>query len=250
MKKKIIMIICGVLVIFSACGKDSKSVIELHMETDEDYEKDRDEQDGSGDDGDVPVAVDGSGRDREEKNFDGSADEEGEEMSVERKDGERFEDVITIEGMEEKVIYEHVRNEALGFEIDYDCGLFIRRSEPDKESFICIYDKMDDPENYLELTYRPQDMDSVIKAISEELSVDYEIIEEPYMLGNAGSCIRIDASASADGSGTPDRLQMVYIIPAADGTLVGTAHYGFESAEGFGRRFSYIMKTLTLINRN
>ncbi len=131
-----------------------------------------------------------------------------------------------------------------------DCELFIRRSEPDKESFFCIYDKKDDPENYLEITYRPQDSDSVIKAVSEELSADYEISEESYMLDNAGSCIRIDASASADGSGTPDRLQMVYIVPAGDGTLVGTAHYGFESAEGFGRRFAYIMKTLTLIDKD
>ena len=40
---------------------------------------------------------------------------------------------------------------------------------------------------------------------------------------------------------------MVYIIPAPDGCRVATAHYSFESAEGFGRRFSYIVNTLTII---
>ena len=48
----------------------------------------------------------------------------------------------------------------------------------------------------------------------------------------------------------PDLLQMVYIIPAPDGCRVATAHYSIESAEGFGRRFSYILNTLVVIDRN
>ena len=40
-----------------------------------------------------------------------------------RQDGERFEEVIILEGMEETVHYEHVRNEALGLEMDYVPGM-------------------------------------------------------------------------------------------------------------------------------
>ena len=46
-----------------------------------------------------------------------------------RRDGERFEDVIILEGMEEPVRYEHIRNDALGFEMDYDYENFVRHSE-------------------------------------------------------------------------------------------------------------------------
>ena len=55
-----------------------------------------------------------------------------------RKDGERFESVITIEGMEETVHYEHIRNESIGFEMDYDYENFQRRSEADRECFISV----------------------------------------------------------------------------------------------------------------
>ncbi len=48
----------------------------------------------------------------------------------------------------------------------------------------------------------------------------------------------------------PDHLQMVYIIPSADGCLTATAHYSLEDAEGFGRRFDYIMNTLSVIGRS
>ena len=43
---------------------------------------------------------------------------------------------------------------------------------------------------------------------------------------------------------------MVYVIPAADGCLVATAHYTIESAEGFGRRFNYLMNTFEASDRN
>jgi len=67
------------------------------------------------------------------------------------------------------------------------------------------------------------------------------------MLDLAGRCIRIDASAEKGGMTMPDLLQMVYIIPAADGCRVATAHYSIESAEGFGRRFHYMMDTFSAI---
>ena len=167
-----------------------------------------------------------------------------------RKDGERFEDVIMLEGMEETVQYEHAINNEIGFEIDYDYEMFIRQREADKERFISIYDDIDHPENYLEITYRSENMDAVAASVSKELSKNYEISKEPRELANAGKCIVIDASNGAGNTGTLDLLQAVYIIPSGDGALVGTAHYGFESADGFGRRFAYIMNTLVVINRS
>ena len=141
-----------------------------------------------------------------------------------RQPGERFETVIIMEGMEETVRYEHIRNDTIGFEMDYDYESFVRRSETDRECFISVYDNSDKPENYLEVTYSAQ-----------------------YPLDCAGSCIRIDASEVKGGGRMPELLQMVYIIPASDGCRVATAHYSIESAEGFGRRFSYLMHTFSVI---
>ena len=72
-----------------------------------------------------------------------------------RQDGERFEDTIILEGMEETVHYEHIRNDALGFEIDYDYENFLRHSEPDREIFVSCWDDPEKPENYLEVRYSP-----------------------------------------------------------------------------------------------
>lgn len=166
---------------------------------------------------------------------------------IERQDGERFEEVIILEGMEETVKYEHVRNELLGFEMDYDYELFERQRESDRDRFLSLYDAPDDPQNYLEVTYSTEDADAVSASISEALSEEYDIIREPFMLERAGSCIRIDASEAKGGMGTPDLLQMVYIIPAPDGCRVAAAHYSFESAEGFGRRFAYFMNAFAVI---
>ena len=161
-----------------------------------------------------------------------------------RQDGERFEETIIIEGMEETVKYEHVRDESLGIEMDYDYESFVRRRESDRECFISIYDDPQNPENYLEITYSPKNTDEVEKTIGEELSKTYDIIKESYTLESAGNCRRIDASVSKGGGGTPDNPQTVYVIPSADGSIIATAHYSFEAAEGFGRRFAYMMNTL------
>ena len=167
-----------------------------------------------------------------------------------RKVGERFEDTITIEGMEETVQYEHLRNDAIGIEMDYDYEKFVRRSEPDRECFISIYDDAENPENYLEVTYSDEDADTASASISETLSNDYEINVEPYTLYIAGECTRIDASEEKGGGKMPDKLQMVYIVPAEDGCRIITAHYNIEDAEGFGRRFSYMAKSLAVIDRS
>ena len=165
-----------------------------------------------------------------------------------RRDGERFEDVIILEGMAETVRYEHIRNDALGFEMDYDYELFDRYSEPDRECFVSRYDAPDNPENRLEVTRNPQDAETIASAVSAALSVDYDISrDDSFILDRAGSCIRIDASAEKGGLKMPERLQTVYIIPAADGCLVAAAHYSIEAAEGFARRFRCFMDTLSVI---
>ena len=166
-----------------------------------------------------------------------------------RRDGERFEAVIVLEGMEETVRCEHLRNETIGIEMDYDYESFVRRSEPDRECFVSIYDDPAHPENYLEVTYSTEDADTVAASIGAALSAEYEIITGTYPLDRAGGCIRIDASDALGDRGTPDQLQMVYIVPAADGSRILTAHYAFEAAEGFGRRFAYLANTLTVIDR-
>ena len=166
----------------------------------------------------------------------------------ERQDGERFEDIIILEGMEETVQYEHVRSDGLGFEMDYDYENFVRRSEGDHECFVSNYDDPENPEYYLEVTCNPQDAETVAAAIGAVLSLDYEIGRtDTFQLERAGGCIRIDASEGKGHTGTPDQLQMVYIIPADDGCRVAVAHYSWESAEGFGRRFHYMMDSFSIL---
>ncbi len=165
-----------------------------------------------------------------------------------RQDGERFEDVIILEGMEETVKYEHVRSDALGLEMDYEYESFVRHSEADREKFILQLDGVEDPEIYLEIVRTADSADAAAAAVSAELSKEYALSQDSYTLSRAGSCIRIDASAAADGSGTTDVLQTVYVIPTADGCLVATAHYTFDSADGFGTRFSYMVNSLSLLS--
>ena len=174
-----------------------------------------------------------------------SETETGTEVNAGKQDGERFETVIMIEGMEETVQYEHVKSDAIGFEMDYDYNSLERYSEPERERFISPYDDPQDPWNYLEVTYSAENADTVSASVRETLSGDYDMIEqESYALDQAGECIKTDAFDAKDGAGT---LQTVYIIPASDGCRVVTAHYTLESAEGFGTRFDYLMQTFSVI---
>ena len=66
------------------------------------------------------------------------------------------------------------------------------------------------------------------------------------MLEGAGNCTRIDASEVRGGGSMPERLQTVYVIPAAVGSIVATVHCSIESAEGFGVRFRSMLDTLVL----
>ncbi len=171
------------------------------------------------------------------------------EAEPERQDGERFEEVIILEGMEETVPYEHVRNDALGFEMDYDYERFERRSEADRECFVSVWDGQENPENYLELTYHPEHADTVAVSINGTLSNKYELLRERVELERAGSCTRIEASELKGTGEMADQLQVVYIIPASDGCIVAAEHFSSEGAEGFGRRFSCMLNTLAVLNR-
>ena len=172
------------------------------------------------------------------------------EAEAGRTAGERFEEVIVLEGMEETVHYEHIRNAAIGIEMDYDYESFVRRSEADRECFISVWDDTDAPENSLEVKYSAEDAESVAAAIRENLSQTYDLLEESRELDRAGNCIYIEASELKGTGRMADQLQVVYIIPASDGCRVATAHFSAEAAEGFGRRFSYMVNTLVAVDRN
>ena len=173
------------------------------------------------------------------------------EAAVVRQAGERYETTILIEGMEETVRYEHIRNEELGFEMDCDYERFERRREADHECFLSVYDDPDRPENYFEVEFRPEDAETAAAAISEVLAEEYEISrEDSFPLDRAGRCIRIDASEARGGGWMPEYLQMAYIIPADDGCRVVTAHYYIVGSEGFGRRIACMMRTFAVIDRS
>ena len=166
-----------------------------------------------------------------------------------RQDGERFEDVIILEGMEETVKYEHVVNKTLGIEMDYDYEFFVRRSEADRERFICTWDNEANPENWLELTYSAESAEAAEASISETLSQEYELLKETRTLDRAGDCVRIEASVIKGTNNMAPQIQTVYIIPAPDGCRIATAHCAIEASEGFGRRFAYMLNTLSVISR-
>ena len=163
-----------------------------------------------------------------------------------RQDGERYEAGIILEGMEETVRYEHVRNGALGLEMDYDYENFVRRSEADREIFVSSWDDPNNPENYLELRYNPQDAETVAANICAFLSGEYEVRRDDALaLEKAGSCIRIYADEIKGGGYMPDLLQTVYVIPAGDGCRIAWEHMFIVESEGFGRRFGYMMQTFS-----
>lgn len=165
-----------------------------------------------------------------------------------RQDGERFEDVILIEGMEETVNYEHIKNETLGFEMDYDYELLERRSEADRECFLSVWDDPENPENYLELRADTGNAELVADAISATLSEEYEVQWSTREFDRVGSCIYLEASVIKNTNRMSEQMQAVYIIPTSDGCLVATAHCYIAESEGFSRRFAYMLNTLSVID--
>ncbi|WP_026520840.1 hypothetical protein [Butyrivibrio sp. VCB2001] len=160
------------------------------------------------------------------------------------KDGDRFDDVIILEGMEETVHYEHVINESIGLEMDYDYESFVRYSEPESECFISIYDDAQKPENYLEIVHSNETAESVADTIAEDLSKEYDITRTDMELDHDGNCVKISASEDKNTHGTADMIYVVYIIPREDGCLIAKESMYFEASEGFGRRFNYMVNTI------
>ncbi len=167
-----------------------------------------------------------------------------------RQDGERFQSVILLEGMEETVNYEHIVNPTLGFEMDYDYESLIRQSGAGFERFVSIYDDPAAPENYLDVSFDTGSAELTADAISARLSDVYDTSIEEFTLDGAGRFLRIEASVLKGTDRMADQLQAVYVIPAPDGCRVATAHYAIEAAEGFGHRFAAMMNTLTVLERN
>ena len=168
----------------------------------------------------------------------------------ERQDGERFEAVIMMEGMEETVRYEHIRREDLGFAMDYDYENFVRQSEGDRERFVSNWDDLADPQNYLEVSYDTGNANLVADAISAALSQEYDLLSDERELDNSVKCLRIEASVIKGTNQMADRIQEIYIIPAGSGSIVARAYYAIEGAEGFGRRFAYMVRTLNTLERD
>lgn len=166
-----------------------------------------------------------------------------------RQDGERFEDVIMLEGMEETVKYEHVVNKTLGIEMDYDYESFLRRSEADRERFVSVWDNAANPENWLEVTYSAESAETAAASVREALSLEYDLLEDTRTLDRAGDCLRIEASVIKGTNNMAPQIQTVYIIPAPDGCRIATAHCAIEASEGFGRRFAYMLNTLSVFSR-
>lgn len=166
---------------------------------------------------------------------------------VERQNGERFEGTMTFQGMEETIKYEHIRNDALGFEMDYDYERFVRQSEPDRERFISAYDDPEQPENYLEVTSHPENAETVAAFIADRLSNEYESKPEPITLDRAGNCIHIEASVIKGTNRMAEHLQSVYIFPASDGCRVAISHCYITDSEFYSMQIHRFMNTFSVI---
>ena len=166
-----------------------------------------------------------------------------------RQNGERFEKVITILGLEQTAQFEHVRNESFGFEMDYDCDAFKRDTDAERVRFVSVWDDPANPENYLELTSSDEDAETVAAAVSERLSQEYEVSRDNCQLTRAGSCIRVLAEVTRGTNQMADYLQHIYIVPAPDGCRIAWEHYFVTESEGFARRFGYMLDTLTLTEK-
>ncbi|MBR3494253.1 MAG: SH3 domain-containing protein [Clostridia bacterium] len=166
-----------------------------------------------------------------------------------RASSQRTEAVIMLEGMEETVRYEHIRNASIGIEMDYEYESFERYSEADRERFVSRYDDPGHPENYLEVSFSPAGATPVFMSISEELSKDYDLIGDSVTLNSAGGCTHISTIGVKGSREALDMLQEVYIIPTANGTVVARMYCSIEAAEGIGARFRNMLHTLSVIGR-
>lgn len=169
------------------------------------------------------------------------------ESDLALRPGEHFEGTVPLEGTEQTVHYEAIRNDELGFEMGYDYENFVRQSEADCERFISVWDNPDNPEIYLEITHSSDNAETTAASIAETLSAQYNVSRWEYTLDRAGDCIDLRGELDKEGQMSIWELQMVYIIPADDGCFVAWGHYTQESAEGCGARFRGMMHTFAVL---
>ena len=81
------------------------------------------------------------------------------------------------------------------------------------------------------------------------LSQDYDIRQEYRELERAGQCIHIAAEVIKGTDQMSEHLQYVYVIPAPDSCRVVTEHCFAVDCEGLLRRFSYMLNTLSVVDR-
>lgn len=168
------------------------------------------------------------------------------EPAAEHPVGERYEGTVVLDGMEQTVRYEQIRNDTLGLEMGYDYERFDRYSEAERERFILKWEDPEAPEVYLEITRSEDDAETTAASIWEALSDEYAPTRVEFPLDHAGRCIQIYAGVDKDGQTTIDHLQVVYIIPASDGCLVAWGHNTFDSADAFGAMYRNMMHTLVV----
>ena len=168
-----------------------------------------------------------------------------------RRDGERFEAVIMLEGMEETVNYEHVRREDLGFEMDYDYEMFVRQSGADCERFVSVWDgNPADPVDFFEVRYDAGNAEQVADALNAALSDEYDTTVDTRKMDNGVQAIRIEASVIKGTNQMADQIDVRYIVPAADGCRIVKAHYWTADSEGYARRIAYLIFTLSAFDRS
>ena len=168
-----------------------------------------------------------------------------------RRDGERFEAVIMLEGMEETVNYEHVRREDLGFEMDYDYEMFVRQSGADCERFVSVWDgNPADPVDYFEVRYDAGNAEQVADALNAALSDEYDTTVDTRKMDNGVQANRIEASVIKGTNQMADQIEVWYIVPAADGCRIVKAHYWTADSEGYARRIAYMIYTLAAFDRS
>jgi hypothetical protein len=181
----------------------------------------------------------------------GSAEnkESAEDITSAIQIGDRYEDVIPFQGVDEVIKFEHIGNETAGFEMDYDYERFTRKSTESGEVFTLTLFGVEEDDYYLEIKPSNEAADAVAASISDELSKNYDVYKDTYELARAGSCIRIEASIATDADDTLDDLQSVYIIPNGDGCFVATAHYSYDSSDFYGNLFAKMMNTFSVIEK-
>lgn len=247
-KKSIVTLLLITMTMLAACGKQEKESTDIfETVSNETANEGTDDSVETGDSTETGTSAEtentaetGTSTEADDSTEAGNSTESNSTM----KDGDRFDDVIILEGMEETVHYEHVINESIGLEMDYDYESFTRKSEPERERFISIYDDADKPENYLEVSHSTDDAETTADSIGKELAEEYDITRTEMTLDHAGSCIKISASEDKNTHGTADMIYVVYIIPRDNGCLIAKESMYFEASEGFGRRFNYMINTI------